>query len=61
MGCGGNEWHVALSNSPLLLMAQLHHYLAYTLGPNTLREEEEEDNRQVYQIKYEEGGGGLIT
>lgn len=59
-----------LSNSPLLLMAQLHHYLAHTLGPNRLREEEEVDDRQVYQTKYEksearEGGGwgcgGVIT
>lgn len=50
----GNERHGALSNSPPHLMGQLHHYLAHTLGPNRLREEED---RQVYQTKYEGGGG----
>ena len=59
-GGGGNERHGALSNSPPLLMAQLHHYLAHTLGPNRLRDEEKEDDRQVYQTKYKEGGGGLL-
>lgn len=54
-----NERHGMLSNSPpLLLMPQLHHYLAHTLGLNRLREEEEEDDRQVYQTKHNRDGGG---
>lgn len=32
----GNERHGVLSNSPPHLMAQLHHYLAHTLGQNRL-------------------------
>ena len=57
----GNERRGVLSNSPRLLMAQLHHYLAHTLSPNRLREEEEEvEDRQVYQTKYEERRGALI-
>lgn len=57
VGGVGNERHGALSNSPPLLMAQLHHYLAHTLSPNRVREREEE-NRQVYQTEYEEGRRG---
>lgn len=55
-GVGGNERRGALSKSPLLLMAQLHHYLAHTLGPNRLREED----REVDQTKYEEKRGAPI-
>lgn len=35
---GGNERHGVLSNSPPHLMAQLHYYLAHTLGPSRLGE-----------------------
>lgn len=55
----GNERCGALSNSAPLLMAQLHHYLAHTLGSNRLREEGEGD-RQVYQTKYEQRRGAII-